>query len=343
MDNHTLLPLIFLYTNDREGVEGSTKFQKLVFLAQEEGEMPEAYDDYRPDRFGPFSHKLQSDLLTFMQEGYIERHTEPVPGGFRYVYSLTPDGMRVAQNLIDDYRQFFDVADRIKREFNNKSGQEILRYVYAKYESYTTATELDTDRLLDPDVKTPMAPKANEGGGRPTIAEQLEATPHTLYQLPKRDTNAYFYYFTDDFYTTSDSKFKTLDDALTLMGRNRGRLKMVMIDRDRCPPETWELTTEAFDIDEYPALVVAETELGVGDVEPSDPVFRPGDADYAVIESGIFMDDVISDHDEVRQFLTGLFDAAIDDDIEASMKKDKVLRGLTITAEKLSKIVTLSA
>jgi len=343
MDNNTLLPLIFLYTDGREGIEGSTKFQKLVFLAQEETDMPEAYDDYRPDRFGPFSYKLQSDLFAFMEEGYIERHTEPVPGGFRYVYSLTPAGMRVAQNLIEDYRSYFESAKEIKSEFNNRSGQEVLRYVYAKYESYTTASDLDTGQLLDPDVKTPMAPQANGNNGPPTIAEQLEATPHTLYQLPKRDTNAYFYYFTDDFYTDEGSKFKTLDDALTLMGRNRGRLKMVMIDRDRCQPETWELTTEAFEIDEYPALVVAETELGVGDVEPSDTVFQPSDGDYAVIESGIFLDDVISDRDEVRQFLTGLFDAALDDDIESSMRNEKVLRGLEIGAEKLSKIITVNA
>lgn len=343
MDTNTLLPLIFLYTNDREGIEGATKFQKLVFLAQEEGGMPEAYDDYRPDRYGPFSYKLQSDILSLMEEGYIERHTEPVPGGFRYVFSLTPLGMRVAQGLIEDYREFFEYASNIKSQYNNLTGQEILRYVYSNYDSYTTATDLDTNQLLDPDVKTPMAPSTEENNGSPSVSEQLEATPHTLYQLPKRDTNAYFYYFTDDFFTSDDSKFKTLDDALTLMGRNRGRLKMVMIDRDRCAPETWELITTGFEIDEYPALVVAETELGVRDVEPSDITFEPEDGGYAVIESGIFMDDVISDRDEVRQFLTGLFDAALDDDIEASMKQEKVLRGLEIGAGKLSQIITVSA
>lgn len=53
----------------------------------------------------------------------------------------------------------------------------------------------------------------------------MNATPHTLYQMPKRKTNAYFYYFTDNTYVSENRKFKALDDELTLLGGIEAILK----------------------------------------------------------------------------------------------------------------------
>lgn len=159
--------------------------------------------------------------------------------------------------------------------------------------------------------------------------------------MPKRDTEAYFYYFTDDVYKSPDSKFKELDDQLTLLGRNRQQLEVAIIDRDRVRPQIWSTLLEGLDIDDYPALVVAEKELGVRDVDLSTETFHIQDANYAVIQNGIIADEILSDSDDVRDFLTGLFDAAIDNEIESGMRREKVMSGLTIGAEKLNSILSL--
>jgi hypothetical protein len=39
------------------------------------------------------------------------------------------------------------------------------------------------------------------------IGDRLESTPLTLKQLPKKDPEAHFYYFTDSTYTTEQSRF----------------------------------------------------------------------------------------------------------------------------------------
>src|SRR6056297_3449618 len=119
MDHNTLVPLIVLYTDNRSSVDGATRFQKLIFLAQEEGGMPEVYDDFRPDRYGPFSKSLHRDLDIFREAGLIERNAVTNEyGQGKYVYSLTTKGQKVARGLIEDYRAFFETAEAIKERHN---------------------------------------------------------------------------------------------------------------------------------------------------------------------------------------------------------------------------------
>lgn len=338
----TLVPVIFLYSEGRAAIEGATRFQKLVFIAQEEGNMPEAYDDYRPDRYGPFSPNLHSDILALIEGGYIERDTElNAAGKPKFIYSLTTEGIQVAQAILEKYESLFSVAQWTKEQHNQQPLQQFLQYVYNKYPGYTTATELDLDRLYDPDADTQLVdtPSASSPD---TVADQLKPTPHTLYQLPKRDTNAYLYYFTDQLHSEDTSKFKQLDDALTLLGRHRQRLEVVIIDRDRVDPNVWNPILEGLGIDNYPTIVAAEEELGVGDVDLTTDVFTPENAAYAVLESGVLLDSMLTDEDDIRQFLTGLFDAALNNEIKKGMRKGKVVAGLTVAKEEVEKYVTVS-
>ena len=343
MESNTLVPLILLYTDNRASIDGATRFQKLVFLAQEEGEMPEAYDDFRPDRFGPFSKSLHHDLNVFRQQGYIERDVVTNEyGQERHIYSLTETGIRVAKAIVDDYRPVFDAATVIKERHNSQPLPDLLDYVYTKYADYRTATEVDTKSLFDPDTKSEFEQAPTAGTQPKTVAESLKPTPHTLYQLPKRDTNAYLYYFTDSTYSQPNSKYKQLDDELTLLGRHRQQLEVVIIDRDRTDPDLWGLLINGLDIDNYPAIVVAERELGVGDVSLADSMFTPAPADYATIENGILLDDILEDVDETRDFLNGLYDAALTNSIQSGMRKEKVVQGLNIGQEKIEGILTIS-
>lgn len=155
MAESTLIPLALLYTQNRAGVEGATRFQKLIFLAQNESDIPDKYN-YHADKFGPFSIQLHADLQELTNRGVIERseRTNEV-GNSKHVYAITTDGILLVQNILKDSEtisKIFDEMQRIKQNYNNKPLQELLRYVYQKYPTYATKTELDTDRLFDPDT-----------------------------------------------------------------------------------------------------------------------------------------------------------------------------------------------
>lgn len=339
------LPIVFLYTDQSTSIEGATRFQKLVFLAQEEQNLKDYYE-FRPDRFGPYSVGLRADIEALENQGYIERDVKTNEYGHaRIAYSLTPDGIREAKKLLElGNEAVFDIVQEVKREYNDRTISGLLQYVYRQYDEYVEATDLDTDSLFDPDAVSEFEEPVKRTPANPsTLGDVLTPTPHTLYQLPKRDTNAYFYYFTDHSYSAQDSKFRALDEQLTLFGRNRSQVEVAMIDRDRIRMELWDTIIEGLDIEDYPALVVANRELGVRDIEFGTERFIPADADYAVIENGLIADSILDDTDEIRDFLNGLFDCARDGNLKQGMRKRKVIEGLKIGKSEITNILTLKA
>lgn len=155
MPESTLVPLTLLYTRHRKSVDGATRFQKLVFLAQQETDLPEKYS-YHADKFGPFSPQLHADLEELAGRGLLDRseQTNEV-GNTKYVYSITSEGIQLVQTLLSQNEQIsrvFGTMQNVKKQYNDEPLQELLRYVYRKYPSYATETELDTDRLFDPDT-----------------------------------------------------------------------------------------------------------------------------------------------------------------------------------------------
>lgn len=157
MPKSTLVPLTLLYTRHRTSVDGATRFQKLVFLAQQETDIPEKYS-YHADKFGPFSPQLHSDLEELARRELLERREQTnEAGNTKHVYSITPKGIQLVQKLLNRNQQIsmvFDTLQNVKKQYNDEPLQKLLRYVYRKYPSYATETELDTDRLFDPDTRS---------------------------------------------------------------------------------------------------------------------------------------------------------------------------------------------
>lgn len=343
MSASSKLPLVFLYTDQNESIEGATRFQKLVFLAQEEENLKNYYE-FRPDRFGPYSVGLREDLEILEKEEYIERNIETNNFGHAKIsYTLTTKGIQEAKHLLNyGNDSVFDLIQGVKREYNRQSISNLLQYVYNKYDQYVDATDVDTNTLFDPDALSEFErPKLRNSATPSTVGDLLEPTPHTLYQLPKRDTNAYFYYFTDDSYTSQDSKFSDLDDQLTLLGRNRSQLEVAMIDRDRIRAELWDTVIDGFGISDYPALVVADKELGVRDLDLASDEFDPSEGSYAVIENGVISDSILDDNDQIRDFLNSLFDCARKGNLKQGMRKQKIIECLTIAKGEVTGLLSV--
>lgn len=115
-----------------------------------------------------------------------------------------------------------------------------------------------------------------------------------------------------------------------------------MIDRDRIRMELWDALIDGFEIDNYPALVVANNELGVRDVNLDTDSFTPEDGDYATIENGIISDSILSDNDLIQEFLNGLFDCACSGTLKDGMRNRKILQALQISKEGITNILNIT-
>lgn len=148
MTNTKFLPLALLYVNGGRQVEGITRLQKLVFLAQQEYlEEDESGYDFDPYKYGPYSEELTHTLELFEDRGYIEKNVETTRNGNeKYTYSLTDEGWKIVkQGLLDgsEDSQLFEVAKKVKDAHNREPIERVLRYVYNKYPSYAEKSELD--------------------------------------------------------------------------------------------------------------------------------------------------------------------------------------------------------
>lgn len=190
MATSVLTPLAFLYTDGRDSVEGATRFQKLVFITQEETDVPSQYD-YHADRFGPFSPSLHDDLDELERRGYLERETVTNAAGHeRHVFAITPDGITAVRRLLerqDGLRRFFDAVQSVKCEHNNTPLDALLRYVYRTYPAYTTETELDLDRLFDPAARSehlqPEDPTEQFVGTAPGEWKKRNSSAEDLFEV----------------------------------------------------------------------------------------------------------------------------------------------------------------
>lgn len=136
-----------LYTDRRREVEGATRFQKLVFLAQNEEKLGELFE-YQADKYGPFSKELAKSLDELQNEGLIwQSSSETRSNNERYNYGLTDYGVRVVKKQLNDsdgeVEDILDAAESVKKDHNEESIQSLLRYVYRKYPKYTEQSKLD--------------------------------------------------------------------------------------------------------------------------------------------------------------------------------------------------------
>ncbi|MFB6188139.1 MAG: hypothetical protein ABEI86_14915, partial [Halobacteriaceae archaeon] len=161
MNKSALVTIALLYTEGTASIDGATRMQKLVFLAQKESEVDEFYE-FEAGDYGPFSTALARDLDELLERGIIEVNlvTREVSG--------------------------------IKREYNNKPLNQLLQYVYRKYDSYTTNTQLDTEALFDPDTRSEfLEPTVDESPYRKYIEEPV-AFENDDGTWTARDTELHF-------------------------------------------------------------------------------------------------------------------------------------------------------
>lgn len=140
-----LLPLALLYADNRREIRGATKLQKLAFLAQEEYGVEELHE-FQADKYGPFSQSLAASVKTLVEKGVVNEESEETRSGNElYTYSLTDEGVKLVQTLLnerdEDVESTLEPVQELKQEKSDLSLDRLLRYVYKKYPEMTTESE----------------------------------------------------------------------------------------------------------------------------------------------------------------------------------------------------------
>ncbi|MDS0297036.1 type II toxin-antitoxin system antitoxin SocA domain-containing protein [Halogeometricum luteum] len=131
-----------MYSEDREAVQGRTRFQKMVFLLQQQLETDSSIStyDFEAYDYGPFSKGLYDDLDDLIDRGLVEETREEFDEDKAlYEYELTEKGRDLAKRFEDlkETNQVLNLSEELKDEFNQKNLSEVLDFVYSEYPEYT--------------------------------------------------------------------------------------------------------------------------------------------------------------------------------------------------------------
>lgn len=140
------LPLLLLYGDRQRPIDGNTRFEKLLFLAQEEilkkkELMSSSAFDFEPDRFGPLSVELYDQLSYLKMSGMIL-------GDDENRYSLTTRGkLFVERVVLPRNSQVANAIDQLKKKYGSMDLTVLLKYVYNSYPEFTVKSEI-RDKIM---------------------------------------------------------------------------------------------------------------------------------------------------------------------------------------------------
>lgn len=140
---------ILLLLHFFKDIHGRTRLMKLLFLLKNEGGFRERnFHKFKPYLYGPFSKEVILDLEELQDRKFIELEYRQLPKdefgekAGTYVYRLTPKGESLVTELLEHVSS--DVIRKINKlkRFNRMRLSTLLEYVYKRYPTYTTNSEI---------------------------------------------------------------------------------------------------------------------------------------------------------------------------------------------------------
>lgn len=146
-----VIPLLFLYADKDRSVYGRTRFQKMIFLAQKEGEDVKEWYNFYPHDFGPYSAELQNDLDFLAREELIKELPEQYGEKIRYQYFLTEKGVNLIEKVFGstEHRSYLmptlEILTAIKNRYSNLPLEKLINDVYRKYPEYAIFSRFNNE------------------------------------------------------------------------------------------------------------------------------------------------------------------------------------------------------
>jgi len=118
------IKLLILAANYLGKVEGRKRFQKTVFLLQEQFDIDFGYR-FTAYLYGPYSAQLQNDIDILAQTGYLKASKI----GELFIYEITPLGREIATQIEKEYG--IKSAKELKEKVENLKGfdtEELVKW-----------------------------------------------------------------------------------------------------------------------------------------------------------------------------------------------------------------------
>jgi hypothetical protein len=136
VNNNRGLVQILLFLKHSKKIEGKTKFQKMVFLAQKENKLSEEFKFIKYN-YGPYSFDLTKSLEALETTGFItvekeEFETDGEFPGKKFIFQLTEDGEKLIESE-ETKEEDSKIIKNVVEKWNNKPMEDIIKYVYSKY------------------------------------------------------------------------------------------------------------------------------------------------------------------------------------------------------------------
>lgn len=119
-------------------IDGKTKLQKLMFLAETERGAPTTYK-FEKYHYGPFSFELSDDLDALAKTGFVSEEKNGYGSSdgnlmIKCTFSLTQDGKKeLKENEAVLDANGIKIFEEVTKRWNNTPLDSILKYVYQKY------------------------------------------------------------------------------------------------------------------------------------------------------------------------------------------------------------------
>ncbi|RLI99693.1 MAG: hypothetical protein DRP06_03030 [Candidatus Aenigmatarchaeota archaeon] len=131
------LAQILLFLKHAKKIEGKTKFQKMMFLAQKENKLSKEFEFIKYN-YGPYSFELTKDIEALEKKGFLtiekeEFSTDNEFSGKRFLFKLTKKGKKFVKDNKNDFEIDSKVITETVKKWNKKPMGDIIRYVYSKY------------------------------------------------------------------------------------------------------------------------------------------------------------------------------------------------------------------
>jgi uncharacterized protein YwgA len=151
----------------RQRLDGITRLEKLLFLADQETSVPSEVTDpfeFEPYDFGPYSKAIYEAVELLEQAGLVQEdrafqgqaldsaeEAQVIPPeereGVERRFWLTEDGAAVAKLLSEQHPKVASQLGQIKAQYGDMTLRRLIRYVYAKYPKYAEASKI-RDEIL---------------------------------------------------------------------------------------------------------------------------------------------------------------------------------------------------
>ncbi len=128
---------IMMFLKHAKKIEGKTKFQKMMFLAQKENKLSKEFEFIKYN-YGPYSFELTKDIESLEKEGFLtiekeEFATDNEFSGKRFIFQLTKKGEKFVKDNKNNFETDSKVINETVKKWNKKPMSDIIKYVYSKY------------------------------------------------------------------------------------------------------------------------------------------------------------------------------------------------------------------